>query len=261
MKQTLTIVLIFINFSSFGQIYSEKDFIESATPFFSDSEWKRLGQLQFVVTAANGKIQISKPSYPPSGYALPKGILFAYRTLDPGLFYIPNDSSKKVFNINGKIVGVETDSIVFRFNRRGWIKNPLKGFLIIEGGYSITIFPYKDSIYYLKGADHYLYPISSSLNKIINQGDSFITSKITDFDDDALAITAYNDTILVVTHNGFYILNHWKKEKVLKDIFWGNGYPNSVAILDKENVYIGYLGGYAILDLLKKSLRFYKYNK
>jgi hypothetical protein len=261
-KLVLLIPFIFITSLSFGQTYAKSDFIESTTPLLSDLEWKRLGQLNFFVSVVDGGIQIQKNIYTKTEHTFCEGKFIANPyEFNRGLYFKANDSSQKLFTINDKKVSIDTNSFISN-RRREKVPNDFKDYLIIEKGYGISTFSYRDTLYYLKGGNQYVNPNMSSINSIIKTDTSFRINKIIDIEGNAIALTVHNDTILVVTYEGFYIINNWKKEEILKYQYnkWGSGYPTSVAMLDSKNVYIGYLGGYAKLNLEDKKLKFYKYN-
>ncbi len=66
---------------------------------------------------------------------------------------------------------------------------------------------------------------------------------------------------LIATHENFYIVQEFKTELVFKETFWSSLYPNSIAILDDKNVFIGIRSGIVKLDLIDKTLKFYKNDK
>ncbi|MGI4728463.1 MAG: hypothetical protein ACRYGB_07815 [Janthinobacterium lividum] len=62
----------------------------------------------------------------------------------------------------------------------------------------------------------------------------------------------------VATGKNFYIIQNSKKKLVFKDAFWDGIYPNSIAILDERNVFLGIRGGVVKLDLTDKTVKFYE---
>ena len=52
-----------------------------------------------------------------------------------------------------------------------------------------------------------------------------------------------------------------QKELIFQDTFWSSLYPNSIAVLDDKNVFIGMRSGIVKLDLTTKTLKFYKNDK
>ena len=89
----------------------------------------------------------------------------------------------------------------------------------------------------------------------------FTYRKLVDFDDAPEAFTIYEDKFLIATHERFYIVKDFKKELIFEDTFWSSLYPNSIAVLDDKNVFIGMRSGIVKLDLTTKTLKFYKNDK
>ncbi|HJP63652.1 MAG TPA: hypothetical protein VJ844_09435, partial [Mucilaginibacter sp.] len=71
----------------------------------------------------------------------------------------------------------------------------------------------------------------------------------------------YKDTMFVTTFQSFYIVHQWKKELIFDKTFWYGLYANSIAVLDKKHIYVGMHGGYAEIDLEKRSFAFYKHKE
>ncbi|QZK91723.1 hypothetical protein K5V07_14905 [Flavobacterium sp. CHNK8] len=82
-----------------------------------------------------------------------------------------------------------------------------------------------------------------------------------DFGDAPQAFTIYKDKFLVATYGSFFTIQNFKKELVFKKIFWNGLYPNSIAVADDKNVFVGIRSGIVKIDLKEKSFKFYKYTK
>jgi hypothetical protein len=89
----------------------------------------------------------------------------------------------------------------------------------------------------------------------------FIFKLLVDFEDAPFAFTIYNDTFLVATFENFYKIKDFKKELIFKNTFWYSLYPNSIAVLNDKNIFIGMRSGIAKVDLTKRTLKFYKNDK
>jgi hypothetical protein len=89
----------------------------------------------------------------------------------------------------------------------------------------------------------------------------FTYSKLVDFDDAPEAFTIFQDKFLIATHERFYIVEDFKKALIFENTFWSSLYPNSIAVIDDKNVFIGMRSGIVKLDLTSKTLKFYKNDK
>ena len=76
-----------------------------------------------------------------------------------------------------------------------------------------------------------------------------------------MAFAIYKDKFLIATFENFYIVQDFKKEIVFEKMFWRGLAPNSIAVLDDKNVFIGITSGIIKLDLTEKILKFYKNDK
>ncbi len=139
------------------------------------------------------------------------------------------------------------------------ITNLLKGTFLVKSGNIKRIFTYKDNIYTMEGLAH-LSLNFGEFDQINVWGDSIVSSSVLDFDNSPEAFDIYDDAIYLATSNNFYIVRNWKKELVFKKLFWGDLYPNSVAVKDNHHIYIGMRAGYAMIDADSKEITFYQYN-
>lgn len=128
----------------------------------------------------------------------------------------------------------------------------------IKSGNIVDIFKMGDDIYFVEGLAH-LHINEGALFKLDVGTDSITYEKIVDFDDAPEAITVFEDSILIAAHNSFYIVKEGKCELIFANTFWRNLYPNSIAYIDEQNVYIGMRGGIAKLNLIDENLIFYRY--
>ena len=73
-----------------------------------------------------------------------------------------------------------------------------------------------------------------------------------EFDDAPEAFTIYGNKLLIATHRNFYVVENFKKELIFENTFWSSLYPNSIAVVDNENIYMGIRSGLVKLDLTNK---------
>lgn len=236
-KTTYTLLTILTLFwlTSCGQSPAiiPKEFVEIVPPKAGSDEWYSLNysQNEFGVKIVDGKLDIKKV----------------------------DEVNECELNIsNGKLLGV---------NRGEWggtltfaPTDTTKGNMEIKRGNIKFIFTFKDKIYFIEGLAH-LSMSTGALYELENTNDSFTYKKLIDFEDAPEAFTIYHDQFLIATHENFYVIKDFKKELLFKDAFWSSLYPNSIAVLDDKNVFIGMRSGIVKLDLTTKTLKFYKNDK
>ena len=217
---------------SFGiQDVSPSDFVLSEIPVVGSDEWSQLNRSddEFNVTMANGQLRISE-----------------FRDTRTTEFQLPH----------GKLVGTDRGEwggqLLFRpADQSG------KSFVLANGNIK-SIFSLNDTIYYLEGLAH-LSLDHGSLNKIDTTGGEFKLTKVMDLGDSPLASTVTHDTLMIASHNRFYLINHYHMEVLVDSAFWYALYPNSICERSANAVFIGMRGGYAELNSVNKGLKFYKY--
>ena len=132
-----------------------------------------------------------------------------------------------------------------------------KDFINIKNGNIKFIFTLQEKIYFLEGLSH-LSIREGSLYEITQINDSFSFKKLIDFGDAPEAFAILNNRLLVATFENFYSVKDNKKELIFKNTFWSSLYPNSIAAFNDRNVFVGIRGGIVKLDLVNKTLKFYK---
>ncbi len=208
-------------------------FVETKPPKPGSSEWYTLNHSahDFAVKITDGKLEIEKATETQTcELHISNGKLIGINKGEWGgkLSFEPADSTKSKVDI-----------------KRGNIK---------------FIFNFKDKIYFIEGLAH-LSSSSGALFELDTTGHTFTYRKLVDFEDAPEAFTIYQDKILIATHQGFYVVKDFEKELVFQNTFWHSLYPNSMAVLDDHNVFIGMRSGIVKLDLRSKTLKFYKYDK
>ena len=130
----------------------------------------------------------------------------------------------------------------------------------IKSGNIKFIFKFKDKIYFIEGLAHLGYS-GGALFELDAKDNKFTYKQLINFDDAPEAFTIYHDKFLIATHKNFYVIKDFQKELIFQDTFWSSLYPNSIAVFDDKNVFIGIRSGIVKLDLTTKTLKFYKNNK
>lgn len=229
----LLIALTSLTFFGQSQIIIPKEFIETVPPKVGSSEWFLLNHSknEFAVKIINGKLEIEKV----------------------------DEVNECELNVsNGKLIGINRGewggTLTFQPN------DTTKSITEIKRGNIKFIFSFNDKIYFIEGLAH-LSMSSGALYELNNTNERFNYKKLLDFDDAPEAFTIYQDKILIATHERFYVVKDFKKKLILKDSFWSSLYPNSIAVLNEKNVFIGMRSGIVKLDLTTNNLKFYKNDK
>jgi hypothetical protein len=208
-----------------------KNFVETIPPDVGSDEWYSLNRSnnEFGVSIINGKLKIKKvrEAYK-CELKITGGMLIGINRGEWGgqLSFKPADTTKKAIDI-------KSGNIKFIFN-------------------------FKNKIYFIEGLTH-MYINNGAIFELDTKDNKFTFTKLIDFDDAPGAFTIYKDEFLIATYKNFYIVRNFKKELVFKKTFWSGLYPNSIAVLDDKNVFVGIISGIVKLDLTNKTLKFYKY--
>ena len=209
------------------------EFHETVLPKTGSNEWYSANHSQnsFSVKITNGKLEIEQV----------KEI---------------NECELKI--TGGTLVGINRGEWggKFTFKPADTIKKSIE----IKSGNIRYIFNFKNKIYFIEGLAHDGYS-KGALFELNKQYDKFTFTKLIDFDDAPEAFTIYKNIFFIATDKKFYVIQNFKKDIVFKDVFWNGLYPNSIAVLDEKNVFLGIRSGIAKLDLIDKTLKFYKYKK
>jgi len=213
------------------------DFVESIIPESGSKEWYELNhsRYEFEVKMINNKLKVNEYKWninsEVSKLKISNGNLVGIYQGEWGgvLLFVPNDTTQDTITI-----------------KKGTIK---------------FIFSYRNGIYFIEGCAHMGTSIGA-LYKIDTIDNKFLYSKILDFEDAPEAYTIYKDKIFIASHESFYVVQDFKKKLVFSKTFWCSLYPNSIAVIDESNVYIGIRSGIIKLDLsTNDNIRFFKYYK
>lgn len=231
-KYATVFILFVICFASYSQNdqYIPKDFVETIPPKVESDEWYKLNHSpnEFGVKIINAKLEIEKTKESlKCTFKIKDGTLVGIDGGEFGgqLFFEPDDKTKSAIKIN-----------------RGNVK---------------SIFDYNGKTYFILGYAH-MHTSTGALFELERIDNDFAYKMLIDFGDAPEAVTIYKDKFLVATHQKFFIVDNFKKELVFEKIFWEGLYPNSIAVIDDENIFVGIRGGIVKLDLTGKTLRFFK---
>lgn len=228
----ILLFLILCAISGCGQktVIIPDGFVETPVPKVSSNEWFQLNYSnnEYGVSVVNDKLEIKK---------------------------VKEARQRELKILDGTLVGIDNGEwggqLTFIPD------NTTKEKINIKVGNIKFIFSFKDKIYFIEGLAHMGYS-GGALYQLDKEGDKFTHTKRIDFEDAPEAFAIYNDKFLIATHQNFYIVQDFKKELIFKDTFWSSLYPNSIAVIDNENVFLGIRGGIVKLDLTNKTMKFYK---
>lgn len=225
------ILTLIVNMVS-GQTFNESDFIETNQPNVPSKEWTQLNHSrnEFSVSIVNDSLIIDESKKFKTELLVKKGRL--------------------VGTDNGEWGG----QLIFESNK--WSYGERK----IKKGNIRAIFQLNNQIYFVEGLAH-MRSSSGALYSLSRNKNKFTYEKLIDFDDAPEAITVHNDIIYIASHESFFIIRNLKKETVFKKTFWSSLYPNSIAIKNEKNIFIGIRSGYVKLNAIEKKITFYKYKQ
>jgi hypothetical protein len=231
MKFALLLFLTsYLSCFSYGQENDVPHFVKTDSPIYQSKKWHHLNfsRAEFEVNIQNGKLKAHKHhDKPKTEFKINTGLLIGldYGEFGGELAFVPINKIKKTF-------GIKSGNVKF-------------------------IFSVRDTIYFIEGLAH-LFTHIGSLYRLDTIGDKFTYTKILDFEDAPEAFAIYNNKILMVTSSGFYVIQDKGNQILFSNTFWNGLYPNSIAVADEKNVYIGMRGGIVKLDLTTKEIKFYR---
>ena len=233
MNRILIIVFLLLNLPACAQIQVDipKNLVETEIPKVSTDKWRELNYArnEFGVKIIDNKLNIEKVKERNTAeLKIDGGNLIGINRGEWGgkLSFVPNDKDKKEIEI-----------------KEGNIK---------------FVFEFNDKIYFIEGLAHLSYS-GGAIFELKKDGENFTYKNIMEFDDAPEAFTIYGNKLLIATHQNFYVVENFKKELIFENTFWSSLYPNSIAVVDSENVYMGIRSGLVKLDLTNKNITFYKY--
>jgi hypothetical protein len=125
----------------------------------------------------------------------------------------------------------------------------------IKDGNIISIFEYKEKVYFLEGLAH-MNTNYGEIYEVENTKDKFTYKKVLELPDEPEAFEIFNNKIYIATYENFLIIDNWKIEKKIKG-FWGSLYPNSLIIENDNHIFMGIRGGIVELKPKDKIIKLY----
>jgi len=244
MKKLIVVFICFVFTNGFSQsaISIPANFVKAPPPKVWSDDWYRLNySSEFSVSIVNNELHIEKivpfrnaTKGKDDEIDLPTGIL---KGTDGGefggcLMFYPKDTSKTAVKVS-----------------RGNFKK---------------IFRLDNKIYALAGTAHMsldmggMLEIDRGMPGIDTADNNFSIKNVINFYDSPEAYSIHNDSLFIATFKGFFVVKNLKKSTIFTDMFWEALYPNSVAVLNAENIFVGIRGGFVKLNIINKSFEFYK---
>jgi len=215
----------------------------------------------------NGQLQITDYiNTEIKAYPLESGTLLSldFGEWGGGLFYQPGKLSGKTFFLNGKsaLVNRKLDNFKLFLSKTGHKAEAINGsnYLTVIPGNVALLQPYQGAwigtqpFRSMAGSTNTLYKVNLS-------NDSITVAKLSEFDNTAVALTSYDKEIYVATRQELYKVENGNKTLLMGNVFWQNLNPNSIAVIDREHIYIGMVGGIVQFDELNKEVKFLMYNR
>ncbi|MFD1255588.1 hypothetical protein ACFQ3S_02165 [Mucilaginibacter terrae] len=268
-KCIVCMVMTFYSLTAAAQTYALADFVKTPLPEVKTKEWYDLNRSgkAYTVEVENGKLHIGKYIYSSvKEFTLPQGKLLGINRGEwgGGLYYKPNDTTRKQYYVNGQARKLGTKGDPF-FGLQitatnDPLKEQLKQAMIIKNGNVKDIFTYRDSIYFMEGLAH-LSLSYGAIYKINFRNDSINGILMQKYNEAPMALAVHQNVIYLATNRCFYMIENWQQTEIFKELSWYGFHPNSVAVKDKKHIYVGITGGYIEINAQSKKLTFYKYIK
>ena len=234
MKRILITFFLSLNFISCSgqiQVSIPSNLVESEIPKAYSKDWYKLNDganKEFGVSISNNKLVIEE---------------------------VDEKNSSELKIDDGKLIGINHGEwggkLSFVPNKKE--KNEIE----IKEGNIKFVFEFNNKIYFIEGLAHLSYS-GGAIFELTKDEDKFTFKKILEFDDAPEAFTIYENKLLIATHKNFYIVENFEKELIFENMFWTSLYPNSIAVVDYENVYMGIRSGLVKINLTEKTVVFYK---
>lgn len=120
------------------------------------------------------------------------------------------------------------------------------------------VFNFKREIYFVVGIAHMM-DSGGAIFKLTRDGNKFTYKEMVRLDSAPEAIAVYKDKILIAGHSMFTVVENFDKENLIEEALWSSLYPNSIAVKNDEEVYIGMRDGYSKVSLIDGKVKYYKY--
>ncbi|WP_375560030.1 hypothetical protein ACE193_20275 [Bernardetia sp. OM2101] len=254
LRYLLYMLFVLITFPACGQtnIILPSNFIEVPIPKTGSKKWQKMNHSieEFSVKIENNILQANKiKRYEDTEFELSNGKLVGIDRGEWGgkLIFVPSDTSKTGVEIKQKekmpLLDIFSDTTQTNIQ--------------IKFGNIKFIFEFNGKVYFIEGLAH-MGINEGALFELDITDNTFSYKKIIDFEDAPQAFTIFNDKIFIASYQNFYVIENFKSTLIFKDMFWASLYPNSIAVFDEENIFVGIRGGIVKINLTEKNIYLYR---
>lgn len=142
--------------------------------------------------------------------------------------------------------------------------NPSKKKIIFEGNVNF-VFEFQGGIYFTTGLSHLLRDTNNALYELVRENNVFSFVKWLNLDSATQAITIHKDRIFLAGSRTFTVIERSLSRYFLQKLFlisienWWGLYPNSIAVKNKDEIYVGMRGGYTKISLPCKEIEYFRH--
>jgi len=138
--------------------------------------------------------------------------------------------------------------------------NKKKEITVIEKGNIKHLYQLDNKVYFIVGIAH-LGLSEGAIFELKNENNKFTYEKVIELDDAPETFDIYKNKLYIASQNNFYVIDRLKKKIIFKNTLWNNLYPNSIAIFNERNIFLGIRSGIVKLNLIEPKIQYYKYTK
>jgi hypothetical protein len=257
--------MVFTSQAIQAQNYSVDDFIEVPVPAPYSKlwyEWNGKDDQSIHVSFANGKLLLKKQERNSSIVTKESkdGTLIGVDNgeFGGGLYYKPNDTTKKYIEVNGSIKQAKDDAFgehLYSLERPS--RENITGKIPVKYGNIQDIFFFNEKLFSLEGLAH-LGTSEGAIYELDVAKDKISYKEVLRLTDAPMAYALNDGAIYLATFERFYIIRNLKLKLIADKLFWQSLYPNSVAVKDSKHIYVGMRAGYAIINTHNRKIVFYR---
>ncbi|MER3329081.1 MAG: hypothetical protein RIF34_05830 [Candidatus Kapaibacterium sp.] len=164
----------------------------------------------------------------------------------------------KLSLLDGKLIGIDEGEWGGQLNflPADSTKLPFE----VKNGNINHLFSYKEEIYLIDGLSHMGYD-KGALYKLNLFKDTITYDLVEEFDSNPKAFTIYNEKYYIISNKYFIVIDNQKKDTIIDGSYWKELDPNSIAVFDDNNIFIGMKGAFAKVNKNDKTIKFYRKKK
>lgn len=121
------------------------------------------------------------------------------------------------------------------------------------------IFEFLAKLYFTTGLAHMGFDNGELFQLHITDNNEVFYRQIADLYSSPNEFLIIDNKILFVTHESLLLFENNELTTLIEHPIFADTYPNSIAIYDEENIFVGMRGGFLKVDLIVNNFIFYKY--